>query len=134
MSPRASCAYSVMPIRTEPACSPGSRTHSCSLVYFRSSGYTGLLGSGGDAPPVRLLRGVGLGVLRLARLHHGLDVERGELVDLDRGAPLLELVARPLGEVDSTVQGARLPDHVDDVRRGHQFATDLDAADGVLER
>src|SRR4051812_24823034 len=28
-----------MPMRTEPALSPGLRTHSCSAVYFRSSGY-----------------------------------------------------------------------------------------------
>src|SRR5919107_1950463 len=46
MSPRASCAKSVMPMRTDPSASPGVRTHSCSLVYFRSSGYTAfLLGS-----------------------------------------------------------------------------------------
>ena len=40
MSPSASCAKSVMPTRTEPSASPGVRTHSCSLVYFRFSGYT----------------------------------------------------------------------------------------------
>src|SRR4051794_1381736 len=34
-SPRLSCAKSVMPIR---ATSPVTRTHSCSAVYFRSSG------------------------------------------------------------------------------------------------
>ena len=27
-------------MRTAPSTSPGMRTHSCSLVYFRSSGYT----------------------------------------------------------------------------------------------
>src|SRR5689334_16060339 len=32
-----------MPTRTVPSVDPGSRTHSCSAVYFRSSGYTRLL-------------------------------------------------------------------------------------------
>src|SRR6478736_5228887 len=99
MSPSASWAYSVMPIRTEPACSPGSRTHSCSLVYFRSSGYTGSPRVGCGCASERLLRRVGLGVVRLPRCHHGLDVERRELVDVDRRALVLELVLRPLGEV-----------------------------------
>src|SRR6478672_5361407 len=43
MSPNASWAKWVIPTRTEPSASPGVRTHSCSAVYFRSSGYTALL-------------------------------------------------------------------------------------------
>ena len=38
MSPSASWAKWVMPTRTDPSASPGLRTHSCSAVYFRSSG------------------------------------------------------------------------------------------------
>src|SRR5215470_13088324 len=30
-----------MPMRTLPSASPGTRTHSCSTVYLRSSGYIG---------------------------------------------------------------------------------------------
>src|SRR3954452_22741748 len=117
MSPSASWAYSVMPMRTDPACSPGSRTHSCSLVYFRSSGYTGSPRVGCGCASERLLRRVGLGVVRLPWGHHGLDVERPELDDVDGRAFVLELVLRPLGEVDRAVQGVRRTDHREDVRR-----------------
>src|SRR6476660_1927899 len=103
MSPRASWAKSVMPMRTEPSCSPGLRTHSCSVVYFRSTGYTGtpvgagsVRSSGCDAG--RLLRAVGLGVLGLLGLDDALDVERLELVDLHALAVLLELGPGPLEE------------------------------------
>src|SRR6478735_12017181 len=119
MSPSASCAYSVMPMRTEPACSPGSRTHSCSLVYFRSSGYTGSPRVGCGCASERLLRRVGLGVLSLRGSHHGLDVEGGELVHVDGRALVLERGPRTLREVDRAVQRAGLADDVEDVRRGH---------------
>src|SRR6478609_2829934 len=121
MSPSASWAYSVMPIRTEPSCSPGWRTHSCSTVYLRSSGYM----------QQTLLRRVG--VLGLGQLHGALDVERRQLLDLDGGAVLLEQVARAEGELDSGGQGVRVADHVDDVRRGDQLPADQQTAGPVRD-
>ena len=46
MSPKASWAKWVIPTLTDPSVSPGVRIHSCSAVYFRSSGYTALLVDG----------------------------------------------------------------------------------------
>src|SRR3954463_5236656 len=105
-----------MPIRTDPSCSPGSRTHSCSVVYFRSSGYKASppVGWAWGAPAVRLLRGAGLRVLGLGQLHDALDVERGELVHVDGGAVLLEEVAGAVREVDARGrERVRVADHVD---------------------
>src|SRR5688500_4152085 len=71
MSPRASWAKSVMPTRTEPSASPGVRTHSCSLVYFRFSGYTsGSSRCCGWGLPGRLLALVDLRILRSPRVAH----------------------------------------------------------------
>src|SRR3954447_14416232 len=89
MSPNASCAKSVMPTRTEPSTSPGVRTHSCSLVYFRFSGYTwtprgkGLDGSG--AVSGRLLARRELRILRPGRFPDAGDLHRLEVLDADRG-------------------------------------------------
>src|SRR6187549_2523620 len=139
MSPSASWAKCVMPTRTDPSCSPGSRTHSCSLVYFRSSGYTVSPRGSGRLTAVRLLRGgllrrPGIGVLQLAWLDDRLDVDAGALVHRDGRALVLELVARSLGEVDRALEPVGLSDHVDDIRRGDELAVHGDPAHGVLER
>src|SRR3954469_18343361 len=47
MSPSASCAYAVIPIRTAP---PVVRNHSCSRVYWRSSGCCVVTGGERTAP------------------------------------------------------------------------------------
>src|SRR6476661_4604561 len=106
MSPSASWAKWVIPTRTEPSASPGRRSHSCSDVYSRSSGYM----------PINLLRrstaqiycadccadllGVlGLGDRRWHRLVDRLDVEGGQLVVGQLGGLVLgELLLRAVGE------------------------------------
>src|SRR6478735_10248022 len=128
-----------MPMRTAPSCSPGSRTHSCSLVYFRSSGYTVSPRGSGRLTAVRLLLGgllrrPGIGVLEPPGLDDRLDVDADPLVDLYGGALVLELVARTLREVHGALEGVGVADHVDDVRRPDHLPVDGDAADGVLER
>src|SRR6185436_1873194 len=132
MSPSASWAKWVMPIRIDPSDSPGLRTHSCSVVYFKSSGYN-------SSPPVgavvgRLLRARRVGELRSGGGDDALDVQRLQLDDVDGGAVVLELVDRALGEDETAGQGGRLADHVDDVRRLELLPVDLDPADTVLER
>src|SRR4051794_38581302 len=79
MSPSWSCAKSVMPTRTGPS-SPAF-SHSCSAVYFRSSGYTFvlfLLRRAGSRPSVAML---------LRRVQCG-DRDTVQLVDLGRPAHL----------------------------------------------
>src|SRR5215212_4926534 len=89
-----------MPTRTDPSASPGVRTHSCSAVYFRSSGYTALLvvkrGSGGSTgratcPSAGYRWSLGLCVLRRGRLPHRGDVEGVDLVDVHPRIGVLEL-------------------------------------------
>src|SRR5919107_4683133 len=127
MSPRASWAKWVIPIRTDPSCSPGVRNHSCSVVYFRSSGYkrTPVGQRGAGAPDGgRLLPRVGFGVLRLPGVDHALDVERGELLDLELGTVVLELVRGSPREGERAGQRVRLADDVDDERRREQLPVD----------
>src|SRR6478735_3613434 len=125
MSPRASWAKWVMPMRTDPSASPGTRTHSCSLVYFSSSGYTVTPSPRGSWcwSCSRLLVLARLGVAR------GISVD--DRVDA-------HLVAHPVdragGEVQRAGQRGRLPDHVDDVRRVEYLAIDGQAGAGVLDR
>src|SRR5204862_1241681 len=100
MSPRASCAKWVIPTRTEPSVSPGMRTHSCSAVYFRSSGYTallrpvpGLLGPGACSRTLLLLRR-----LREARGRNVAgrrDLQLVEPLHVGRATDLLHLVDQP---------------------------------------
>src|SRR3954453_3999441 len=111
MSPSASWANSVMPTRTEDSASPGLRTHSCSLVYFRSSGNTALLCRGWlvggwlvDAWLVVCLVGFTaltrrgrlsgrprLGVLRSRRLADAGDPDVAEPLDVDLAAHALHV-------------------------------------------
>src|SRR3954454_11864788 len=115
-----------MPIRTAPSVSPGSRTHSCSAVYFKSSGYTALL----RPVPGRLRPGAcsrTLLLLRRLREARGLDlVRRGHLhlVELLHPGPpaaLFDLVDETAAEGHRGGEGVRLADRVHDVRRlqGH---------------
>src|SRR3569623_772507 len=116
-----------MPTRTDPSVSPGERTHSCSSVYFRSSGYTALLEVGSDWS-ARYRGSPWLGILRRARLSHGGDVERVELLHVDRGVGVIELGDRPVHEVGCPVQRVRVADGVEHGRRRHTRAIDLHAA------
>src|SRR5690349_6515658 len=136
MSPSASWAKWVIPIRTEPSASPGVRTHSCSAVYFRSSGYTALLGRQygrrygrrhgvlpGRLPgPCRRTKGrrgsVRLGELQGAGLVERGDVEPLLLADVHGGPGVLELRDRTVVQRQGAVQRVGVPDHVEDVRRG----------------
>ena len=101
MSPSASWAKWVMPTRTEPSVSPGVRTHSCSVVYFRSSGYTGTphvprsASWSGRTYPLIGRFGRTLGAPALA---HRLDVDRLQLVDLHVGPVVAQLRGRALVE------------------------------------
>src|SRR5689334_12273218 len=128
-----------MPIRTEPSLSPGLRTHSCSAVYFRSSGYKAsphrsAVGAGYCCGTgAWLLGGLGAGELGARRVDDALDVDRLELHHLDRGAVVLELRPGAAGEDHAADEGAGLADDVDDVRRGEQRVADVDAAHAVLE-
>src|SRR5690606_3513094 len=97
-----------MPMRTLPSSSPGLRTHSCSGVYLRSSGYNGSAsstarvagpGESGEIQLVRVdCRSIVLvlrrrvSVLRLLRLMQHVD---GQLVVLgDRRVSVLILDTR----------------------------------------
>src|SRR3954451_11449318 len=100
MSPSASCAKEVMPTRTEPSAWPGSRSHSCSAVYFRSSGNTLLLEIGF---PRRLLPGRGFGVAGLHRGAGHAHVDAVGLLDRHRAAVHLDVV----GEAVLELQRAR---------------------------
>src|SRR3954468_10337315 len=122
-----------MPTRTDPSTSPGVRTHSCSEVYFRSSGYTALLRGRG------LSAGYSwsfcLGVLRCRRLAYGGDVQRVELVDADLGAGVVaELCNRTVDQLERAPQGVGVADRVQDVRRAHQGAVDQEPARGRRDR
>src|SRR3954453_22687409 len=116
-----------MPTRTDPSTSPGVRTHSCSEVYFRSSGYTALLRGHG------LSAGYSwsfcLGVLRGGRLAYGGDVQRVEPVDAHVGARVVaELGDRTVDQLERAPQGVGVADRVEDVRRAHQGAVDHESA------
>src|SRR6476469_9116667 len=105
-----------MPIRTEPSLSPGLRTHSCSAVYFRSSGYiaAGYPTRRHGAPGSRLGAAAGLRVLRtVVGVDRG-DVDALELLGPHRGAVALELRLGALGERQAPGQRVWLPDDVDD--------------------
>src|SRR3954454_7704340 len=123
-----------MPTRRDPSASPGERTHSCSWVYFRSSGYTALLRWGSLRAELRA--SLGLGELRGRGLADGGDVEGLLLVDLDGGPGVLELRDGTVDEAERSLEGVRLTDHVEDVRRGQQRAVDPEPArrglDGAL--
>src|SRR3954449_7057219 len=116
MSPSASWAKSVMPIRTEPSASPGLRTHSCSLVYLRSSGYTTLLGAGGFARRCRLSGARGLCVRRCAGVPHTHDLDPVTLLDRHLASDIADLGDEAAGEVHCRGQRVRVSDRVDDER------------------
>src|SRR4051794_10115576 len=139
-----------MPTRTDPSVSPGLRTHSCSVVYFRSSGYTGaphvpktvtsnLSGLFGAVhprraiPPGRPRGSFWLGELRTVGRVDRLDVDLLQLVDLDVGAVVAQLCGRSLVEHQRLVEGVRVADHVDDVRRRERGPVDGEAAHLVLQ-
>src|SRR4051794_36715143 len=141
MSPSASWAKSVMPTRTEDSASPGLRTHSCSLVYFRSSGNTALLCLGwlvdgwsmagrwavGGTALTRRGRLSGrprLGVLRSRRLADAGDPDVAEPLDVDLAAHALHVGDEPSGEVECGGQRVRVADGLDDVRRLEPGAVD----------
>src|SRR5436190_23791220 len=113
-----------MPTRTDPSASPGVRTHSCSAVYFRSSGYTALLvvaawiasvtdratTDRATCPSAGYPWSLGLGVLRRGRLPHRGDVEGVELVDVHRGVGVLELRDGPVHELERPAEGMWVAD------------------------
>src|SRR4051795_10347882 len=111
-----------MPIRTAPSVSPGLRTHSCSAVYFRSSGYTALLRPvpgplrpGACWRTLLLLRG-----LRVARgddLARRGDLQLVELLHVGPASDLLHLVDEAAAERHGGGKGVRVADRVHDVRR-----------------
>src|SRR3954452_6684450 len=116
MSPSASWAKSVMPMRTEDPPSPGSpggRTHSWSLVYFRSSGNTALLDLG--CGPGRLSGRSGVGVLRRRQRADGGDPYVAEPPDGDLAADALHVGDESAGEVEGGGQGVRVTDGIDDI-------------------
>src|SRR3954447_25726748 len=119
MSPNASWAESVMPTRTDDSApspgSPAGRTHSCSLVYFSSSGNTALLVL--DVVASRLSGRSGLGVLRRLRLSDAGDPNVAEALDGDLAPDALHVGHEAAGEVQGGGQRVRVPDRVDDVRR-----------------
>src|SRR5690349_13679769 len=143
MSPRASCAKSVIPTRTEPSVSPGLRTHSCSLVYLRFSGYTRtpwrwgvgwVGGAGGAGVSGRLLAAAGLRILRSFGLAHAGDVDGLELLDLDRGPVVgLQRLDRPGREGERRAQDVGVADHLEGVRRLEELAVELDATHRAVE-
>src|SRR4029450_9432846 len=100
-----------MPMRTLPWAWPGLRTHSCSAVYLRSSGYT--------IPP-RSARVVVRGrasVLRRRRLVHDVD-DQLLMLRHRRGATVAgDRVDHALRELHRLGQGLRLSDHGEAVRR-----------------
>src|SRR3954449_1853999 len=110
-----------MPTRTEPALSPGSRTHSCSAVYFRSSGYNAAPLAGRTslvtALGMKLLVSARLGVLRLGSLAQGGDLD--VLAGLDGDLALVErhVVDEPAGELQRRGEGLGITDDIDGERR-----------------
>src|SRR4051794_1183910 len=131
MSPSASWAKSVMPTRTEDAASPGVRTHSCSLVYLRSSGYTALLRVVRLLDGARRLSGRGrLGVGRRAGLSHADDLDPVALLHVDLAADVLDLGDEAAGEVHRGGERVRVADRVDDVGRLQHRPVDEDATTG----
>src|SRR3954464_10820203 len=122
-----------MPMRTEPSASPGLRTHSCSEVYFRSSGYTALLCRHGLSAGYSW--SLGLGVLRGRGLTYGGDVERVELLQLDlRVGVALVLRDRAVDQLERTPECVRVADRVEDVRRRHQRPVDAQSPGCRLDR
>src|SRR6476619_4053645 len=111
-----------MPIRTEPSLSPGLRTHSCSAVYLRSSGYMSA-----GYPTGRRSRLATTARLCVPGTHVGVgggDLDALLLLGGDARPVVLQLRLRALGEGEAPGQGVRLADHVDDVRRPDQRAVD----------
>src|SRR5262245_36550945 len=122
-----------MPTRTDPSASPGVRTHSCSAVYFRSSGYTALLR--GQGLSAGYSWSLGLGVLRGRRLPHRGDVHGVTPLEVHGGPGVaLELRDRSVDQLEGTAQRVRVADRVDDVRRGHEGSVDLQPALRWLDR
>src|SRR6476619_1633897 len=128
-----------MPTRT--VASPG-RTHSCSLVYFRSSGYTALLvgcwsvlgsvlGRCSRSDACQLSGAAGLGVARRRGLAGGGDVDLVQLADFDLAADPLHLGDEAAGEVQGGGQRVRVADRVDGVRRLQLPAVDEQPAVAV---
>src|SRR6478672_5193087 len=101
-----------MPIRTDPSLSPGVRTHSCSAVYFRSSGY---MAAGYPTRHASRSAAAGLRELRTHVVAHRRDVDALQLLDVDGRAVVEQLGARALGEGQRPGEGVRLTDDVDDV-------------------
>src|SRR3954471_17108600 len=122
-----------MPMRIEPSASPGLRTHSCSEVYFRSSGYTALLRRHGLSAGYSW--SLGLGVLRGRGLAHGGDVEGVELLQADLGIGVaLVLRDRAVDQLERTAERVRVTDRIEDERRCHQRAVDAQPAGCRLDR
>ena len=123
-----------MPTRTEPSCSPGRRSHSCSAVYFRSSGYKPrLLGSGDVIRRLLTLLRFGEVGLGSGRRTDSMSSERSSSTSTSPPSSV-DLVARAQPEGERLAQGIGLADHVDDVRRLDQRPVDQEPALGVLER
>ena len=138
MSPSASWAKWVIPTRTEPSALAGAADPLVLAGVLQVVGVHGdLLAVGGRS--VRCAAGYwpvpGSANSGRDGLAHALDVDRLELLDLDRRRRRPRAVSiGPAGEGQRRAQGVRVADHVDDVRRLEQLAVELDPADGVLER
>src|SRR4051794_32623782 len=123
----------------EPALSPGSRTHSCSAVYFRSSGYNAaprlVLGRrSSDGAGMNLLAPGRLGVLRLGRLAQGGDLDVLALLDGDLALVERDVVDEATGEPQCRGERLRVTDDVDGERRLEHAAVHVGPARGRLER
>src|SRR5262245_34346906 len=84
--------------------------------------------------PVRAAGSLRLGELRRRSLAYGGDVERLLLVDLDGRAGVLELRDGAVDQAQRALQGVRVADHVEDVRRGEQRPVDPQPARRGLDR
>src|SRR5215510_5391748 len=104
--------------------SSASRIHSCSVVYFRFSGYTRR--SFGES--------VGrLSVLGLAPHRQRGHVDRLSLVDVDAAAERLDDLGHAAGKLHSLAQRVWVADHVDVERWLDDGAVDADAVGIVGE-
>src|SRR5690348_13813448 len=128
-----------MPIRTDPAVSPGVRTHSCSAVYFRSSGNTLLLlGVVAGVLCTTYRQGsAGSRRLRVTRLRS--PTQRGHLdvlalLDVHVRVVQLEVVLEPAREPERGGEAVRVTDRVDHERGSQHPTVDADAVVRRLER
>src|SRR5690242_14189887 len=127
-----------MPMRTDPAVSPGVRTHSCSAVYFRSSGNTVLLGSwllgrGSTYRP----RSAASARLRITRLRGRVQRRHPDVVagvDPDLAVVETEVVDEAAREPQRRGESVRIADGVDHEGRTEHAPVDADAAVRILER